>query len=251
MRHGRRAAHRRPGCNIARDREHYWVFVILRACYGGGTYADRIKQTQIHLKEWYSQTRTTQKIQGPLTLERLRATGAWPKLKAKAAATRHMAKFALHLVQQFGQLESLDDFVKAHDQLALGVAQTLVEFYDILMSQSQFMAAGVRDSLPEKGNLLAQMYAKLSKLCFDADQRLWKLSPKLHRWLHLTEDQAVEFGNPRFWWTYGDEDLIGQLIEMADDLHPATLPGVLLTKWLLLVHDEVMVDPSWSPHDHP
>ena len=72
------------------------------------------------------------------------------------------------------------------------------------------------------GNILAQMYATLSKFCFDTDLRLWKLSPKRHLWIHLTEYQAVEFGNPRF-GCYGDEDLVGQLIELAEGLHPATL----------------------------
>ena len=38
------------------------------------------------------------RVQGKLTVERLRTDGGWPKLKAKAAATRHLVHFALELV---------------------------------------------------------------------------------------------------------------------------------------------------------
>jgi hypothetical protein len=153
------------------------------------------------------------------------------------------------LVQEFGQFDSLDEFVNAHDNLALGIAQCLVRFYSILMSESQFLTPGVRTELPELGNLLASMYSKIATLCFNADLRLWRLSPKLHLWLHLTEDQVVEFGNPRFWWCYGDEDLVGQMIELAKGLHPSTMSAVLLTKWMLLVFDDMLLDPMWSPFD--
>jgi hypothetical protein len=226
-----------------------WVFMVLRAVLGGSTYAERIKRCHAHLKLWYSRNRTTSKIQGALTPERVRPSGDWPRLKAKAAATRHLAGYALHLVQEFGQFDSLDEFVNAHDNLALGIAQCLVRFYSILMSESQFLTPGVRTELPELGNLLASMYSKIATLCFNADLRLWKLSPKLHLWLHLTEDQVVEFGNPRFWWCYGDEDLVGQMIELAEGLHPSTMSAVLLTKWMLLVFDDMLLDPMWSPFD--
>ena len=46
-------------------------------------------------------------------------------------------------------------------------------------------------------------------------QKLWKFTPKIHLFLHLCEIQCVQYGNPRFWWTYCDEDLVGQLIEVS------------------------------------
>ena len=44
-----------------------WIYIVLRACLGGHTYADRIKLAHADIKAWYSATRTTQKIQGALT----------------------------------------------------------------------------------------------------------------------------------------------------------------------------------------
>ena len=215
-----------------------WIYFVLRNCLGGTTYAERMKRAHAHLKAWYKRTRSTRKLQGELTAERVRQSGDWPKLKGKAAATRHLSRYALHLVQEFGQMESLDDFVRVHDELALGVAQLLVRFYEIIDSQSQFMVDAIKVELLVLGKQLASMYCKLASMCFDANLRLWKLSPKLHLWLHLTEEQAVEYGNPRFWWCYSDEDLVGILIDVAEGLHPSTMHPVLLTKWLLFVYNE-------------
>ena len=46
-----------------------------------------------------------------------------------------------------------------------------------------------------------------------------------------------------------DEDLVGQMIELAKGLHPSTMSAVLLTKWMLLVFDDMLLDPMWSPFD--
>ena len=54
------------------------------------------------MQAWYKKTRATSKMQGQLTPERLRTQGGWSKIKAKAAATRHLAEYALHVAQAFG-----------------------------------------------------------------------------------------------------------------------------------------------------
>ena len=52
------------------------------------------------LDVWYKANRDAYKIQGPLTLARIKTSGDWPKLKAKAAATRHIMRYALKLAGQ-------------------------------------------------------------------------------------------------------------------------------------------------------
>ncbi len=37
-------------------------------------------------------------------MERVRTSKGWPKLKAKAAATRHVIHFCIHLMETFGDL---------------------------------------------------------------------------------------------------------------------------------------------------
>jgi hypothetical protein len=148
-------------------------------------------------------------------------------------------------MQSFGQFASPDAWVKRHDTLALGVCQLLVRFYVILDSQSQFLAEGARVELPTLGNQLMMMYSQLSDMCFSEyarlGHRLWKTSPKMHLFLHLCIWQAPLYGNPRYYWTYGDEDLVGRLVTIAETVHPNTLAVSVLAKWLHVVWDEVLL----------
>lgn len=227
-----------------------WYVAILLNAFGGATYAERIKRCAEHLKRWYSRTRCDSKLQGKLTQERVRADGEWPKLRAKGANTRKLARYALDLMLQFGDVNSLDDFRKAHDQLAIGVCQCLVEFYDILTSESMFLSAAAKEAMPRIGNQLMGMYQQLSVMCFRREMRMWKLSPKMHLFMHLCLYQAVMHGNPRYYTTYGDEDLVGILVGVAGGVHPSTLAISVMTKWLHCVFDALLIDPDSDPRDY-
>jgi hypothetical protein len=117
-----------------------WILVVLRGCLGGRTFGERVSLGNAHLKAWQKRMNCSNRLRGKLTQERLRQSGDWPKFKGKAAETRHLAHYALYMIQEFGRLESLDDFTRLHDQLAAGVCQQLVSFYDLLHSQSQHVS---------------------------------------------------------------------------------------------------------------
>ena len=61
--------------------------------------------------------------------------------------------------------------------------------------------------------------------------------PKAHLFQHLCEWQAVELGNPKFYWVYADEDLVGHMIEVGRSCHPTTVATTALFEWLLLAFD--------------
>ena len=194
------------------------------------------------MKAWYAKTSTkvSSKFKGDLTKERLRGTRLWPKLKAQAAATRHLAAYALYLVVEFSTPD--DDEWGTHDQLALGLVQLLNRFYELLNSESMFMSDSSRVEIVELGLMVASLYSRLSSMCFGWGIKLWKTQPKLHLFEHLCEDQAPLQGNPRYWWTYGDEDLVGILIGIAEGVHPSTLAVSVLFKWAICVFDQVLID---------
>ena len=55
---------------------------------------------------------------------------------------------------------------------------------------------------------------------------------------HLCEDQVVEWGiNPKYFWTYADEDFVGHMIEVAETCHPRTMAITAMYKWVLLAMD--------------
>ena len=60
----------------------------------------------------------------------------------------------------------------------------------------------------------------------------------MHMWEHLTEWLCLISGNPRFFWTYADEDFVGLAVDVAESCHPSTLVVSILFKWLHLVFDE-------------
>ena len=86
-----------------------------------------------------------------MTAERVRASGDWPKLKAKAAATRHLAEYALNLAQRFARVDSLDAFTQTHDQMSLAACQLLVEFYALIRNESQTFIRGSQGTNSNSG----------------------------------------------------------------------------------------------------
>ena len=124
-----------------------------------------------------------------------------------------------------------------HDRRIIAVAQLLVRFYDILNGESMFLGDAARAELPRLGQTLASLYATLSSDAFKTGQKLWKIQPKFHLFEHLTESQAIIFGNPRYWWTYGDEDLVGLMIDIAEGVHASTVAISTIVKWLNLLYE--------------
>ena len=199
-----------------------FIIAVLRNVFGGATYAERVKNLARHMHEWYKKTKCTSKLQGKLTLERTRTSNNWPKLKANAAATRHLAEYALHLMEEFGRGDAYDNDMAT-------VCKLLVRFYELLKTETMFVSANAKKEFPVLAQALTGIYQRLASSAFEHGQTLWKLSPKMHLFVHLCEVQAVL--NPRFFWTYGDEDLVGQIIDIAATCHPWTLPFTVLFKW--------------------
>ena len=182
-----------------------------------------VAQLEVELKVFYSANKITSKVQGKLSTDRLRTTGGWPKLKTKAAAARHLAPFALMLAQKY------------LDERRVALCQLLCRFYEILYQEGQFLSAAAAEELPGVGRRICLLYSMLAAEAAERGAKLWKTSPKLHLFQHVAEWQSVELGNPRFYWTYADEDLVGKLIEVAESCHAKTMAVTAMYKWLTLV----------------
>ena len=193
----------------------------------GRNQAAQLKELNRRIKAWYRQEDIASRLQGPLTLDKIKKGTQEPKLKAKAAATRNLAPFAKALSQEFcsGTL---------HDRRRTALADCLVRFYGILKQDRTIDARG-KAELPRLGRDLCCLYAFLHAEAKEVGMRTWKLVPKFHIFQHLCQTQAVKLGNPRFYWTYPDEDLVGQLSEVARTCHPSTMPFVALYKYLVVV----------------
>ena len=207
----------------------FWELVCAHK-WGKPTQEANVAELMKQMHALYAPQETSSKVQGKLTVERIRSTNGWPKLKAKAAATRHLAEFALALAIEH-------DDGTPHSRMRVGVAQCLVDFYKMLKAEGMFLSDDAKKRLPKLGRTLCTLYSKLCSEAFGQGTKFWKMSPKHHLFQHLCEDQALAYGNPAFYWTYADEDLVGLLIEVAHSCHPSTMATVGLFKWRILGFD--------------
>ena len=145
-------------------------------------------------------SRTTSRLQS-LSLEDIRRRGKSPKLSAKTAQTRHLAGFALELAQKYN---SGND----HDNFRQECAQALVDFHNFLETRPRSLNAEDLAELADIGRRICSTYAALNRT---ATGNEWKLTPKFPLLLHLVELQAPLWGNPKFFWCYSDEDMVGAI----------------------------------------
>jgi hypothetical protein len=205
-----------------------WHMAVVKRCFGGTTQGQNIENLAKRLKTWYQNTRCNRRLQGNLTLERVRTSGKWPKLKGKAAATRHIVKFCVYIMEEYGDGSDADNDV-------LNLCKMMQRFYDILDAESQFLSDGAKIELPILSRTLCGLYAKLSIEAFAAGVRMWKMNPKLHLFQHLCEYMVLFQGNPKYFWTYQDESLVGDMIELCQSVHVSTLAVSALFKWIHIV----------------
>ena len=207
-----------------------FVELINQRAFSDGNQDKNVIELEKKMISWCKSNKDKSRLKGKLTMERLKTSGAWPKLKASAAATRHLVKFALKLCIDF-------DSGSVHDRRRLGVCQLLDRFYTIIDAETDVLSDAAREVLPEIGRNLVMLYGSLAEEAVGARLKLWKFVPKFHLFVHLCEWQAVEEGNPRFYWTYQDEDLVGKMIEVAENCHTKTMSLTALYKWLLFAFD--------------
>ena len=208
-----------------------WILAVRRRVFGGGTMAQAVELLRNDLTAWYKEVQENSRLKGKLSVARLRGPDGYPKLKAKAAATRHMLPYAINLLQRFAVTDAESDD-KTHDDRATLVLAYLQRFYDILYEQGQLMTQDAKTEIAELGRRLAIIYVALARDSLGAGIRLWKITPKLHVFVHLCEWQS--FLNPRSFWCYADEDLVGSMVEVAESVHPNTVAESGMFKWIQL-----------------
>ena len=118
------------------------------------------------------------------------------------------------------------------DEMAIAVARGLVRFYQILKEEGRFLSPAASIEIAALGQQVGVLYSALSRKALEAGLHIWKLVPKMHLFVHLCEWVAPLFGNPSAYWTYADEDLVGNMIEVATSCHPTTLAFTALLKWV-------------------
>ena len=211
--------------------------ILVEMCqkgHWGGTQSLQVAGLEKEIKVWYKQNPDRHRIQGKLTWARLKASGDWPVLKAKAASTRHLTTFVKELTVKYGDGSPHDDRVK-------GLAHVLDRIYEILKNEPRKMSDSSKLELKELSQLLKGLYLTLAEEAALDPVRMWKITAKLHLVQHLLETQ-VDFQNPRFDTTYKDEDLQRIIKEIALSCHAANVVHMTIYKWVISMFEDAWPD---------
>ena len=210
----------------------FWHLAVRRRVFGGSTQAIAIQRLWQHLYAWYKRTNCEYRLQSKLTESNLRSESGFPKLKAKAAQARKLAPYLLSLAEEF--------FTEADDeQLMLVIIRCMVRYYDILKTAPDYLDPNHIAEMRTIGRSVGRAYELLAAIYKERNVRMFKMMPKVHLFQHLTEYMIGYWRtNPRTFWTYQDEDLVGAVLSAAHATHPKTMCLILLYKWLLQNFDE-------------
>ena len=101
---------------------------VMRTGHWGGNQALQAAGLEEHLKTSYKGHNKMYKIEGKIPYQRVKTSDGWPKFKAKAAATRHLAHHAEDLAREFSDGSE-------HDQKVVAVAAGLARMYTTMAEQ--------------------------------------------------------------------------------------------------------------------
>ena len=139
-----------------------------------------------------------------------------PKLRLKAAETRHFIPVLMFMLNHFFKNDS--DHSRLRLQCVAALSNCYRELDNWVQSESQI-------SLARFARQHVMLYSELSKAATDAKK--WQLYPKHHLFLHVCEQARV---CPKAEWNYSDEDEIGTAVKFGKGAHVAHLCTSLLAK---------------------
>ena len=132
----------------------------------------------------------------------------YPQLHSKAAVARHSVPMLKLLLRRAAPATE-----------AFGHATAVVEglslFYDVIRDNGMWLEADARQEAHD-GLLHAGVHHQaLCHLNMASGRKLWYMTEKTHYAQHIALDLMRTGFNPRFGWTYVDEDYVGRIAQVA------------------------------------
>ena len=200
----------------------------------GGVYSNPL-QTMCILETYIRQASKAvglkQSALSHLTIGMIKAEGRKaPKLKAKAAESRHVLKCVCHILETHHQPKT------PYEELRYNCVKNLANFYDELCGWKP----GISNTDATKyAHRHLIMYTELGRIHLkkadwqDNGWFMYRWYPKRHLFCHVVEDQIKSCDNPRDHWCYGDESFIGEMVTVAESVGPTVMHRSVITKYRL------------------
>lgn len=169
------------------------MLLVLSKYTIGSNIKSRVENLWNEMKTWYVSSKVTEQLDH-LRLEHFQSSKQSPKLKAKAAAIRQLVGFFPPACDKLLPPSPENDRIKK-------LAGFLVRLYQCLQDFDPAQISVL-------GKAVLILYKELRDLALekDANSLLWKMKPKVHLFAELTGYMVYVSGNPKYSWTYKDED---------------------------------------------
>ena len=162
----------------------------------------------------------------------LKPDSNWPKLKAKAAETRHLIPILCQIA------EDLNDG-SSHAKHRYETLKQATNLQKIIELEGMFMSQTAQECLVSSSKAFLVHYSCLKVWANENNFVGYHVVPKFHMGLVHLPTQA-SFLNPRFFWTYKAEDWVGRNALIAHSASFGTksflLSHKLIEKNLMLLH---------------
>ena len=192
------------------------------------------------LREYYRAHPGLSQLQLTYGMLRPRDT-AYPTLRCKAAACRHLADFVLtlaqkHLTKQFTFTEErLAPHSARYRELAVSTAEGLSDYHESCTAEP-LVESTCQNSMHKFMNSIMELRLlfRTGLPAHPHDSQPFNYRPKGHMMGHIVNEKIQLWGSPRNFWCYADEDFVGLVKRIAVmTKHPRSLENVLLQKYRL------------------
>ena len=167
-----------------------------------GSFEQQCKALHGRMKFWYSVHQTQSRLD-QLKRSMIQAPGKpWPKLRGKAGETRALVPFCEQLCSEILNPED-------PQERGLQICATAFQACYQQLSHTTYEP----QALARKARTFALAYVSLASLAASSNQQLWKITPKLHLFMEMTQ---YADRNPSDVWTYREESCGGDISSLAE-----------------------------------
>ena len=185
--------------------------------FPGSNEAERYNSLHAHMEAYYIREGVPDRLDC-LKKNFVLGSGGGVKLKCSAAKCRQLVPYIRELCSE------LCDPENPVEQSMLVASEHLQAVYECLSSSH----ANAAETFKDNSIKFALQYVALSDHFQPVDDRLFRIKPKLHFFLHLCSDG----GQPSQHWCYRDEDFGGSIAKAARRRGGMSKPGATSTRVL-------------------
>ena len=154
-------------------------------------------------------------------------TGSWPAYKGKAHNTLVMTRW---LGCKCSEFKDGSDYSRTRYFVLFAWTQ----WFDVCLgADPDFLEHGELVRLSKATKLMIRCHRKLANLNVATCTASWEIKPKLHVMFHILKDAESGRRNPKAWWSFKEEEMMGRLATIACATHACTLARRTLERWCL------------------